>query len=86
MKKAFARVLEHMEKAPMDENKIAVVVHTDNEKGANELASLIATKTGARPEIEIMGPVIGSHVGPGSVSCCWLSVKSREQLHKELYS
>lgn len=86
MKKAFARVLEHMEKAPMDENKIAVVVHTDNEKGANELAALIEAKTGVRPEIEIMGPVIGSHVGPGSVSCCWLSVKTREQLHKELYS
>ena len=86
MKKAFVRVLEHMDKAPMDENKIAVVVHTDNEKGASELAALIETKTGIRPEIEIMGPVIGSHVGPGSVSCCWLSVKTREQLQKELYS
>ncbi len=86
MKKAFARVVEHIAKAPFDENKIAVVVHTDNEKGANELAALIQAKTGVRPEIEIMGPVIGSHVGPGSVSCCWLSVKTREQLQKELYS
>ena len=86
MKKAFARVAEHIAKAPLDERKIAVVVHTDNEKGANELADLIEMKTGVRPEIEIMGPVIGSHVGPGSVSCCWLSVKTREQLHKELYS
>ena len=85
MKKAFARVLAHMEKAPLDERKIAVVVHTDNEKGANELASLLEAKTGVRPEITIMGPVIGSHVGPGSVSCCWLSVKTREALHKELY-
>lgn len=86
MKKAFARVVEHIAKAPFDERKIAVVVHTDNEKGANELAALIFEKTGVRPEIEIMGPVIGSHVGPGSVSCGWLSVKTREQLHKELYS
>lgn len=86
MKKAFARVVEHIAKAPFDERKIAVVVHTDNEKGANELATLIFEKTGVRPEIEIMGPVIGSHVGPGSVSCGWLSVKTREQLHKELYS
>ena len=85
MKKAFARVLAPMEKAPLDERKIAVVVHTDNEKGANELASLLEAKTGVRPEITIMGPVIGSHVGPGSVSCCWLSVKTREALHKELY-
>ena len=65
---------------------IRTYVHTDNEKGANELADLIEMKTGVRPEIEIMGPVIGSHVGPGSVSCGWLSVKTREQLHKELYS
>lgn len=86
MKKAFARVAEHIAKAPFDERKIAVVVHTDNEKGANELAELIEMRTGVRPEIEIMGPVIGSHVGPGSVSCGWLSVKTREQLHKELYS
>lgn len=86
MKKSFARVLEHIEKAPLDENKIVVVVHTDNEKGANELAALIESKTGVRPEITIMGPVIGSHVGPGSVSCGWLSVKTRAQLHAELYS
>ena len=86
MKKAFARVVEHIAKAPFDERGLAVVVHTDNEKGAIELATLIEKKTGVRPEIEIMGPVIGSHVGPGSVSCGWLSVKTREQLHKELYS
>ncbi len=84
MKKAFSRVVEHMNKAPMDENKLAVVVHTNNEKGANELASLIEAHTGVRPLVTIMGPVIGSHVGPGSVSCGWVSVKTRAQLHKEL--
>ncbi len=84
MKKAFARVIEHMEKAPMDENKLAVVVHTDNEKGANELAELIEKKTGVRPEITIMGPVIGSHVGPNSVSCGWISTKTREELLSSL--
>jgi DegV family protein with EDD domain len=84
MKKAFARVLEHMSKAPMDENKLAVVVHTNNEKGANELAELIEKQTGVKPYITIMGPVIGSHVGPGSVSCGWLSVKTRKELHEQL--
>ncbi len=86
MKKAFARVMEHIEKAPIDENGIVIVVHTDNEKGASELAALVESKTGVKPEITIMGPVIGSHVGPGSVSCCWLSVKTREALHGELYA
>lgn len=86
MKKAFARVIEHLTKAPIREEGLAVVVHTDNEKGAIELATLIEAKTGVRPEITIMGPVIGSHVGPGSVSFAWLSTKTREWLHKELYS
>ncbi len=80
MKKAFGVVLECMEKAPMDENKIAVVVHTDNYKGAEELAALIEDKTGVKPIVTIMGPVIGSHVGPGSVSCGWLSVKTRTEM------
>ena len=52
----------------------------NNEKGAMELASLIETKTGVKAEITIMGPVIGSHVGPNSVSCAWLSTKTREDL------
>lgn len=80
MKKAFTRVLEHMDKAPLSEDKIVVVVHTDNEKGANELAQLIEKKTGVKPLVTIMGPVIGSHVGPNSVSCSWISTKTREEL------
>lgn len=85
MKKSYYRVLEHLNKAPMDENNRVVVVHTNNEEGANALASLIEEKTGVKPFVTIMGPVIGSHVGPGSVSCGWLSTKTRAELHKELY-
>jgi DegV family protein with EDD domain len=84
MKKAFTRIIEHMERAPFDENKLAVVVHTDNEAGANELATLIENRLGVKPTVTIMGPVIGSHVGPGSVSCCWVSSVSREDLHNSL--
>ncbi len=84
MKKAFARVIDHMSLAPVDEKGIAIIVHTDNEKGANELAKLVEEKTGVKPQITIMGPVIGSHVGPGSVSCAWLSTKTREELHASL--
>ena len=80
MKKAFSRVLEHMELAPLSEDKKVIVVHTDNEKGASELAKLIEDKMGVTPQITVMGPVIGSHVGPNSVSCCWLSTKTRKDL------
>ena len=86
MKKAFSRVIEHINKAPMDETKLAVVVHTNNPQGAEELAALIEKHTGVKPWVTIMGPVIGAHVGPGSVSCGWVSVKTRAQLQKELYS
>ena len=84
MKKAFSRVIDHMLIAPVDEKGIAIIVHTDNEKGANELAKLIEERTGVTPQITIMGPVIGSHVGPGSVSCAWLSTKTREELQAEV--
>lgn len=80
MKKAFSYMLEQMEKSPLDENKKIVIVHTNNEKGAQELAALVEKATGVQPEVSIMGPVIGSHVGPGSVSCGWLSQKTRTEL------
>ncbi len=80
MKKAFMRVVDCMNEAPVDALKRVVVVHTNNFKGAEELANLIESKTGVKSEITIMGPVIGSHVGPGSVSCGWISTKTREEL------
>ncbi len=86
MKKAFMRVVDCMTVAPANELKKAVVVHTNNLKGAEELAALVEAKTGVKPEITIMGPVIGSHVGPGSVSCAWISTKTREELIDEQYS
>ena len=85
MKKAFARVMEHVKLAPVScERPHVVVVHTDNEKGASELANLIKAQTGVDVQITVMGPVIGSHVGPNSVSCAWLSEITREQLHSAL--
>lgn len=80
MKKAFSRIIEHLETAPLNDLQKIIVVHTNNEQGAQELASLIESKFGVKPEIEIMGPVIGSHVGPGSVSCGWISNRTREEL------
>lgn len=69
MKKAFSRTLERMEKMPpVEEGRIIRIVHTDAEEQAEELADLVEARWGTRPEISIMGPVIGSHVGPGSVS------------------
>ncbi|MBQ4269278.1 MAG: DegV family protein [Clostridia bacterium] len=81
MKKAFARVLDYVAAAPLNTelNKICIV-HTNNESAAKELAAMVEAKTGVKPAVTIMGPVIGSHVGPGSVSCCWISTATRTEL------
>ena len=72
MKKAFSRALERMEKLPpVEAGRIIRIVHTDAEEQAEELADLVEARWGTRPEISVMGPVIGSHVGPGSVSMIW---------------
>ena len=54
------------------------IVHTDAETEAYELAALVVEKWGYRPDVTIMGPVIGSHVGPGSVSIIWKSAERRQ--------
>lgn len=78
MKKAFSRTLERMEKMPpVEEGRIIRIVHTDAEEQAEELADLVEARWGTRPEISIMGPVIGSHVGPGSVSMIWRTKEGR---------
>ena len=86
MKKAFSRVIDCLRLAPTTDEHRIIVVHTNNQKGAEELASLIEKTYGVKPEITIMGPVIGSHVGPGSVSCAWLSTKTRDELFASLLS
>ena len=79
MKKAFAYALSKTEKFnPVEENRMMRIVHTDAEEGAKELADMVEKRWGYRPEISIMGPVIGSHVGPGSVSMIWLTKELRQ--------
>ena len=74
MKRAFALALEKMEKyPPSDEHGFFWIVHTDAEEDAHKLADMVEEKYGVRPDISIMGPVIGSHVGPGAVAIIWKS-------------
>ena len=79
MKKAFSRALERMEKLPpVEAGRIIRIVHTDAEEQAEELADLVEARWGTRPEISVMGPVIGAHVGPGSVSMIWRAAQDRD--------
>ena len=74
MKRAFALALEKMEKyPPSDEHGFFWIVHTDAEEDAHKLADMVEERYGVRPDISIMGPVIGSHVGPGAEAIIWKS-------------
>ena len=78
MKRAFAYALEKMEKyPPVKEHELIWVVHTDAPAEAEELATMIELRLGFKPDISIMGPVIGSHVGPGAVAVLWKSDTER---------
>ena len=78
MKKVFAYALEKMERLnPVEEGRVIHVVHTDAEKEANELAEKIQERWGFAPEVSIMGPVIGTHVGPGAVAVLWKTKEER---------
>ena len=79
MKRAFSYALDKMDKfPPVKENPVIWVVHTDAEAEANELAALVEAKCGIKPDVTIMGPVIGSHVGPGAVAVLWKSAEVRQ--------
>ena len=52
-------------------------MHTDNEPVANELAEYVRTELGIEPIMCIMGPVIGSHVGPGAFALGYISKSER---------
>ena len=55
-----------------------IVVHTDNETGAKTLADMFEAEFGIKPEIRIMGPIVGTHVGPNAVAITFLSNEERQ--------
>lgn len=53
------------------------IVHTDNEPLAKQLQCMLKEKYNIEPEIRIMGPIIGTHVGPGAVAFTFISNEER---------
>ena len=68
-KKALATLVDYMKTKGNDVNKFRVfILHADTEASANELAGLLREKfEGLDIHIQSVGPVIGSHCGPGTV-------------------
>ncbi len=79
-KKAIAFIKAKMEKEGPDEHKYVFIVHTDNEPCAKELEEYVKERFGIQPYVSIMGPVIGSHVGPGAFALGYLSKSLRGEI------
>ncbi len=77
-KKAIKSIIEEFKKYTLNsEYDVINVVHTDNQEAAELLAKGLQEKYGVKTRIQIMGPVIGAHVGPGSVAYAFVSNEER---------
>lgn len=76
-KKAISYIHNKLETEGPDEKGLVFIVHTDNEPAANELAAYVRERFHIEPIVSIMGPVIGTHVGPGSFALGYFSKSER---------
>lgn len=78
VKKALKSMVEEFAAHTLNKDyPYSVIVHCDNLPRAQELQTMIKEKTGIEPEIRIMGPIIGAHVGPGGIGLGYLSNEDR---------
>ena len=77
MKYALKTIVDEFPKYGKSKHFDCVIVHTDNEPLAQALQTLLFESYGIKPEIRIMGPIIGAHVGPGAVAFTFLSNSER---------
>lgn len=77
--RAYKQISDEVKKFTLEDPSYLTVVHTDNEEGAHALAQMLEEKCGHKPEIRIMGPTIGCHVGPNAVAYIFVSKEDRPQ-------
>ena len=77
VKKAISYIKAKMEKEGPDEHNYVFIVHTGNERVANELAAYVRERFGIEPLVQIMGPTIGSHVGPNAFALGYITKSER---------
>lgn len=78
LKKAIKNVVEDYASFTVSQYpKRCIVVHCDNESGANELAAQLKSTYNLDSEIRIMGPTIGCHVGPNALAYIFVSDQER---------
>ena len=80
MKKAIKSVIDEVKAnfTFVDKYFKPIIVHTDNLAGAEEFQREVKEAFGIEPEIRIMGPIIGAHVGPGAIALTFNSNELRK--------
>ena len=77
-KKAIKTIIDEFGKYTLNpEYDIVNIVHTDNLEAAQLLEKGLQEKYGVKTRIQIMGPIIGAHVGPNSVAYGFVSNEER---------
>ncbi|PWM87041.1 MAG: hypothetical protein DBY28_02260 [Subdoligranulum sp.] len=76
-KRALKYILSNIKKFTFADDAYPTVVHTGDLDGAKIFAEEIKKQYGIEPEIRIMGPTIGCHVGPGAVAFTFVSNELR---------
>ena len=78
LKKAMNSILNDFSKFSLNkEFPYIQIVHTGAENLANEFKEMFKAKYGIEPEVRIMGPVIGAHVGPNAIAYAFVSNEER---------
>lgn len=78
MKTAIKNVVDEYANYTVNkEYPLIYIVHTDNVSMAELLKKSLEEKYGVSPEIRIMGPIIGTHVGPNSLAYAFISNEER---------
>lgn len=80
LKKAFKSIIENVKENFTFHKEFAypIIAHSDNESDAQMLANMFEDTFGIKPEIRIIGPIIGTHVGPNAVALTFISNELRK--------
>ncbi|HBF44383.1 MAG TPA: hypothetical protein DDW16_01940, partial [Clostridiales bacterium] len=77
-KKAFSSVVaEGLEMGKLPDSFQMYIGHTGNKEMAERLCAKVEEAFGYKPEIRLIGPIIGAHLGPDAVAYAFISDKER---------
>lgn len=72
-KRALRTLLEKLQDAASGEDNVITIFHGDRKEDARMLAKAAREQYGfTRIDIRFIGPVIGCHVGPGTMAICFM--------------